>query len=311
MRSSWRWRTGAISGHVSGLAIYDPSTAPGGRLDAARVRELIAQRIHLLPPFRWRLVDRAVRARPPVLGRRRALRPRLPRARARAAAARRPTRSSPSRSARIFARPLDRARPLWELYVIHGRRGRPRRGADEDPPRGRRRDVRRRDPRRAARHRARGPRRRRREGQPALRAAARRGRDARPRPRRRCRASRCAWLRNLPKTLANLDTLPDAAPHPRRAARRGDHAPRRPRPVAAAHRRRRARGPPAARAAHALPGARLAASPRRLREPVAERRQGGQEHLRLHGQRRRHDDVRGGDALVPARARASCPTSRS
>ena len=31
--------------------------------------------------------------------------------------------------ARIFARPLDRARPLWELYVIHGLPNRARRGA--------------------------------------------------------------------------------------------------------------------------------------------------------------------------------------
>ena len=42
-------------GHVSGLAIYDPSTAPGGVLDAARLQALVAERLHLLPPFRWRL----------------------------------------------------------------------------------------------------------------------------------------------------------------------------------------------------------------------------------------------------------------
>ncbi len=47
--------------------------------------------------------------------------------------------------ARIVARPLDRRRPLWELYLIHGLEERARGGADEDPPRGRRRDVRRRD----------------------------------------------------------------------------------------------------------------------------------------------------------------------
>jgi diacylglycerol O-acyltransferase / wax synthase len=46
---------GRTHGHVSGLAIYDPRTAPGGTLDADRVRALVAERIHLLPPFRWRL----------------------------------------------------------------------------------------------------------------------------------------------------------------------------------------------------------------------------------------------------------------
>ena len=38
--------------------------------------------------------------------------------------------------ARIVARPLDRARPLWEIYVIQGTRA-ARGGADEDPPCGR------------------------------------------------------------------------------------------------------------------------------------------------------------------------------
>ena len=44
-------------GHVSGLAIYDPSSAPGGVLNAASVRETVAERLHLLPPFRWRLAE--------------------------------------------------------------------------------------------------------------------------------------------------------------------------------------------------------------------------------------------------------------
>ena len=43
--------------------------------------------------------------------------------------------------ARVFGRPLDRGRPLWELYVIHGLDGRPRRAADQDPPLGRGRDL--------------------------------------------------------------------------------------------------------------------------------------------------------------------------
>src|SRR5881628_3451893 len=44
-------------GHVSGLSIYDPSTAPGGILDAARMMEVLEARLHALPPFRWKLVE--------------------------------------------------------------------------------------------------------------------------------------------------------------------------------------------------------------------------------------------------------------
>ena len=41
--------------HVGSTAIYDPSTVPGG-YTFDKVKELIAARLHLLPPFRWRLV---------------------------------------------------------------------------------------------------------------------------------------------------------------------------------------------------------------------------------------------------------------
>ena len=106
-------------GHVGGLAIYDPSTVPGGLLDAVRVQELVGERLHLLPPFRWRLVtvpfgldhpywvddehfDLGYHVREIALP--------APGDQAQLA----------EQAARIFARPLDRARPLWELYVIHG-----------------------------------------------------------------------------------------------------------------------------------------------------------------------------------------------
>jgi diacylglycerol O-acyltransferase len=106
-------------GHVGGLAILDPSTAPGGRLSAADLCRLVGERLHLLRPFKWRLVGvplgldhpywiedpdfdidfhiRDTGAPPP--GDDRALAEQV---------------------ARIFARPLDRTRPLWELYLIHG-----------------------------------------------------------------------------------------------------------------------------------------------------------------------------------------------
>ena len=106
-------------GHVGMLAVYDPSTAPDGRLDVGDLCRLVGRRLHLLPPLRRRLVDvplgldlpywvedpdfdldfhiREAAVPPPGDDRRLA-----------------------ETVARIFARPLDRARPLWELYLIRG-----------------------------------------------------------------------------------------------------------------------------------------------------------------------------------------------
>lgn len=106
-------------GHVGSLAVYDPATAPGGELGVQDVCRLVSERLHLLPPLRWRLVPvplgldlpywiedpdfdldfhiRESAVPPPGDDRRLA-----------------------ETVARIFARPLDRGRPLWEIYVIQG-----------------------------------------------------------------------------------------------------------------------------------------------------------------------------------------------
>ncbi len=113
--------TPSTYGHVSGLAIFDPSTAavPATLED---VQKLIEERIHLLPPYRRRLVEvpfgldhpywledpdfdldfhvRHIGLPPP--GDRHQLAEQV---------------------ARIVARPLDRSRPLWELYLIEGLEG--------------------------------------------------------------------------------------------------------------------------------------------------------------------------------------------
>ena len=105
-------------GHVSGLAVFDPSTAstPPTFED---IKELLRERMHLLPPFRRRLVEvplgldhpywiedpdfdldfhvRHIGLPPPG-----------------------DARQLAEQVARIVARPLDRSRPLWELYVIEG-----------------------------------------------------------------------------------------------------------------------------------------------------------------------------------------------
>src|SRR5918999_2364911 len=111
-----------VYGHVGGLAVYDPSTAPGGEFGVKEICRVVGERLHLLPPFRWRLVDvllgldlpywvedpdfdldfhiRETAVPPPGDDRKLA-----------------------ETVSRIFARPLDRSRPLWELYVIHGLEG--------------------------------------------------------------------------------------------------------------------------------------------------------------------------------------------
>ncbi|HEV2999915.1 MAG TPA: wax ester/triacylglycerol synthase family O-acyltransferase [Solirubrobacteraceae bacterium] len=111
--------SGSHTGHVGALAILDPSTAPGGSLGCADLRELIRERLPLLPPFRWRLAevplgldypywvddadfDLDYHVREIALAR--------PGSDAQLAA----------QVARIHSRPLDRARPLWELYLIEG-----------------------------------------------------------------------------------------------------------------------------------------------------------------------------------------------
>jgi WS/DGAT/MGAT family acyltransferase len=111
--------TSRQTGHVGGLAILDPSTAPGGTLELADICRLMGERLPLLPPMRWRLVevplgldypywvededfdlDFHVRELAlPAPGNREQLAEQV---------------------ARIMARPLDRSRPLWELYLIHG-----------------------------------------------------------------------------------------------------------------------------------------------------------------------------------------------
>src|SRR3954449_5950584 len=107
------------AGHVAGLAILDQSTAPGGSLTLADLQHLLAERLPLLPPLRWRLAEvplgldypywvddadfdlefhiREIGLAPPGTDSQLA-----------------------EQVARIFSRPLDRNRPLWEIYLIHG-----------------------------------------------------------------------------------------------------------------------------------------------------------------------------------------------
>jgi WS/DGAT/MGAT family acyltransferase len=107
------------SGHIASVAILDTSTTPSGSLTLGDIQALIADRLPLLPPLRWRLLEVPLGLDYPYWVddvdfdldfhvRELAL----------------PDPGSDAQLAeqvaRIVSRPLDRAKPLWELYLISG-----------------------------------------------------------------------------------------------------------------------------------------------------------------------------------------------
>ena len=109
---------GGQFGHVGSVTLYDPTTTPGGSLYEV-MRESLGERMHLLPPFRRRLVQvplgldhpywiedpnfdldfhlRHIAVPPPGTN-----------------------LQLSELISRIHGRPMDRERPLWEVYVIEG-----------------------------------------------------------------------------------------------------------------------------------------------------------------------------------------------
>jgi WS/DGAT/MGAT family acyltransferase len=107
------------TGHVGGLTILDPSTTESGKLTIEDIHGLVEERLPLLPPLRWRLAEVPFGLDYPYwiddpdfdldfhireLG--------MP--------AGADEEKVAEQVARIVARPLDRARPLWEIYLLHG-----------------------------------------------------------------------------------------------------------------------------------------------------------------------------------------------
>lgn len=105
--------------HVGGLCILDPSTRPDGTLRFEGVAAVITSRLHLVPRFRQKVVFVPGSVARPVwvddadfdvdFHLRRAA---LPRPGGR--------RELADYVQRVMSRPLDRSKPLWEIYFVEG-----------------------------------------------------------------------------------------------------------------------------------------------------------------------------------------------
>ena len=107
--------------NVSALAILERKRANGRRLTRHAVKSLFAQRLHLLPPLRWQLAEVPLGVAHPswVDG---------PvdldfHVREFALAAPGDDAALAQQVARLAAEPMNRSRPLWEAYLIHGLSG--------------------------------------------------------------------------------------------------------------------------------------------------------------------------------------------
>ncbi len=105
--------------HVGGVALFDPSAGSRGPIRIERLRSLTASRLHLVPRFRQRALFPPLSAGRPVWAddagpdldhhlRHLAL----------------PSPGTPAQLADLVAQlhsqPLDRERPLWEIYLVDG-----------------------------------------------------------------------------------------------------------------------------------------------------------------------------------------------
>ena len=117
--------------HMAFVGVFDPSTIPGGD-DAAvtgvgpdlylRLKDLLAERLHLFPPFRQRLAQVPFQLHHPMFVEDAAfdLDFHLRRAALPAPGGKRELENF---VADIASRPMDRQRPLWEMYVVEGVEG--------------------------------------------------------------------------------------------------------------------------------------------------------------------------------------------
>ncbi|QFU92249.1 wax ester/triacylglycerol synthase family O-acyltransferase [Amycolatopsis sp. YIM 10] len=107
------------TGHVGGLSILDPSTAPRGLVTVEDIRALIAKRLHLAGPLHWRLLEVPLNLDHPYWVEDTDFDLEF-HVREIALPAPGNEQQLAEQVARIAARPLDRRRPLWEAYLIQG-----------------------------------------------------------------------------------------------------------------------------------------------------------------------------------------------
>ena len=113
------FETPSAPGHVFSVWIYDQSTAPGGKVTFKGILEHVSSRLHVSRTFRQRLVqvplglDHPYWIEDPDFDLEYHVRHiALPRPG--------DWRQFCIQVARLHSRPLDRSRPLWEMYVIEG-----------------------------------------------------------------------------------------------------------------------------------------------------------------------------------------------
>ena len=105
--------------HVASLAIYDPSTAPGGRVRFKDVLRFFTARVEQFPQFRRRLVTVPLSLDRPYWVEDSSIDVEF---HVRHIALPHPGdwRQLCIQVARLHSRPLDRSKPLWEAYIIEG-----------------------------------------------------------------------------------------------------------------------------------------------------------------------------------------------
>lgn len=105
--------------HIGGLAIYDPSTAPGGGVGFKQIMENVLKRAHRVSAMNNVLVEVPLRLDHPYW---KSNGPFDPEFHIRHIALPKPGdwRQLCIQASRLHARSLDRSRPLWEFYIIEG-----------------------------------------------------------------------------------------------------------------------------------------------------------------------------------------------